>query len=468
VRGIAYILDKTNQTRQYIIAVGEDFFQRLEGADAKQEVPAEPQYVVKVFNVHDMKRRLDAFNASPSVAAGAQLTSFAALSDGTQIALGFNTGMVLLLKATFLRDGGGVRLQPPTVSIPAHPNSVSGLHFCFISAAGGEKSVRLFIVYAKGADQVAVPEMDASSASLSNAGIMVVDTSQKRPVTVLDERGANPNCSCLMKETNEVVVGRVDGVFAYSVEDRGGAAGFEGEKQCVQAVGRYILVASMDEKSQRTAITIYDVRNKFISLHHLLPPNHTARKVLADGDVAYVITSQWGLLRLKEKDTSSKLEVLLRKSLFPLAIALATEEQCDVSERLKLFKMYGDHLYKKCDYDGAIKQYSHTVGYLQSSYVIQRFLDTQRINNLTYYLEKLHEAGAATSDHTTLLLSCYTRMKDDEKLARFINQGEDPSGTEIDADGIGKTKSAFRSKVRLCVCYLPLIQVNEGAGDIRR
>ena len=69
-----------------------------------------------------------------------------------------------------------------------------------------------------------------------------------------------------------------------------------GEKQCVTAVGRYILVGSMDVKTRsvivsksvsrgkmnefhsilsgficrRVLVTIYDLRNKFISMSHLL------------------------------------------------------------------------------------------------------------------------------------------------------------------------------------------------------
>jgi hypothetical protein len=49
-----------------------------------------------------------------------------------------------------------------------------------------------------------------------------------------------------------------------------------------------------------------------------------------------------------------------------------------------------------------------------------QFLDTQRIHNLILYLEKLHHHGKATSDHTTLLLNCYAKLKDIKKLEEFI------------------------------------------------
>lgn len=63
------------------------------------------------------------------------------------------------------------------------------------------------------------------------------------------------------------------------------------------------------------------------------------------------------------------------------------------------------------DYDGAVAQYIRTIGQLEPSYAIQKFLSAQRIHNLTHYLESLEQRGAAGPDHTTLLLSCYARLK---------------------------------------------------------
>lgn len=50
-------------------------------------------------------------------------------------------------------------------------------------------------------------------------------------------------------------------------------------------------------------------------------------------------------------------------------------------------------------------------------------MDSQRINNLIEYLEELHDHDKATVDHTTLLLNCYAKLKDTEKLETFIKSG---------------------------------------------
>lgn len=56
----------------------------------------------------------------------------------------------------------------------------------------------------------------------------------------------------------------------------------------------------------------------------------------------------------------------------------------------------------------------------------RKFLDTQRIHNLIEYLEELHEHQKATPDHTTLLLNCYAKLKDVDKLEAFIRMPGDP------------------------------------------
>ena len=73
---------------------------------------------------------------------------------------------------------------------------------------------------------------------------------------------------------------RAEGVFSYSVEDRGGAAGFDGVKQSISAVGRYVLVASLEEKTRRTNITVYDLRNKFMGMNTPLPAGEKVKSCL--------------------------------------------------------------------------------------------------------------------------------------------------------------------------------------------
>ena len=115
-----------------------------------------------------------------------------------------------------------------------------------------------------------------------------------------------------------------------------------------------------------------------------------------------------------------KLEILYRRNLYILAINLAQKSGVDTATQNVIFRKYGDHLYQKGDYDTAMQQYLRAIDNTEPSQILRKFLDTQRIHNLVDYLEELHDHEKATADHTTLLLNCYAKLKDTEKLDAFI------------------------------------------------
>jgi len=105
-------------------------------------------------------------------------------------------------------------------------------------------------------------------------------------------------------------------------------------------------------------------------------------------------------------------------------IDLTKSQQYNQEALSVIFKLYGDHLYRKGDYEGAVSQYIRTIGCLEPSYVIKKFLDSRRIGNLTVYLKALHRKGQATQDHTRLLLNSYSKLRDDTQLKHFIESYE--------------------------------------------
>lgn len=126
------------------------------------------------------------------------------------------------------------------------------------------------------------------------------------------------------------------------------------------------------------------------------------------------------IYQLIEKDTGTKVEHLCRLHLFDMAASIAAAAHYGTDNLADIYKLHGDYLYSKGDYDGSVTQYVRTIGAVEPSYVIRRFLDSTRIMNLTTYLEALHAENKATVDHTTLLLNCYTKTKSQEKLRDFI------------------------------------------------
>lgn len=74
-----------------------------------------------------------------------------------------------------------------------------------------------------------------------------------------------------------------------------------------------------------------------------------------------------------------------------MAIRIAKSQQYDSDGLIDIFRQYGDHLYAKGDPAGAVEQYIKTIGKLEASYVIRKFLESQYINMLIKYLQALHK-----------------------------------------------------------------------------
>eukprot|EP01039_Chlorochromonas_danica_P001618 gene1625-1767_t len=449
VRGLAYLLDPQRSNRQYVIAVGEDF---------RPYENAPPVYLVKVYSTTDLSRPMYVLNAT--AAGDATLTAFAVQHDGNEIALGYSNGKVLLYLGQFLKDNSQSRQSTiaPIVLLDRHIHAVSSLDFCDGPLTKTEdRIVRLYVTLdtkntaMESEDELLAKVLEEDD--IEGAGIIVYDTSYTLNATrsglvlnatrdpkALDRRGSSALCSSYMRGTGELILARQEAICAYTCEDRAGALAVFGEKLCLSAAGRYALVVSIEEKTtgstssaaapsskaKRPTVTIYDLKHKLICgtfKRYYLPVNDRVYSVFHDGGVVYLLTTGGQLIRFREKDTVKKLDVLLHQidpPLYALAITLAAEEQVEATEIMKLYQAYADHLYGKHDYEGAIQQYIHTIGYLPSSYVITRYLDPYRMQSLVLYLERLKDKSMATADHLTLLLSAYCKLKAESSISALL------------------------------------------------
>ncbi|CAL4072132.1 unnamed protein product, partial [Meganyctiphanes norvegica] len=165
-------------------------------------------------------------------------------------------------------------------------------------------------------------------------------------------------------------------------------------------------------------ITVYDLTNKLVALSTKVPGGLAG--VVGEWGGLYLITTAGVILHLSEKDLQTKFELLFKKNQFDIAISLAKTQCCDPEEVAEILRQYGDWLYSKGNHPAAMDQYLKTIPHLEPSYVIRKYLDTQHIHTLTKYLQALHQSGAATADHTSLLINCYTRLRDTQQLDEFI------------------------------------------------
>lgn len=271
-----------------------------------------------------------------------------------------------------------------------------------------------------------VTEAETLSFTLQPPGLAVVQR------TVLDPQGAaSARCTCMRDHL--LLVGRDQGVYEYTLDSRAGCSAFEGRKALLAPLGRYLLlvttaIASEDGVATST-VSLTDVRNKLVAGSFTLP---NVRTVLpAFGASVYVLTGGGAVLLLHELELAAQLEALLRRAQFKLALDIGRGQGLEGEGLAAIHQRWADHLYARGEYDAAMGQYTQTIGHLEPSYVIRRFLDAQRIACLTAYLEALHEQGAAAADHTTLLLNCYTKLKDLAKLDAFLQR----YGRGCDSDG---------------------------------
>lgn len=132
-----------------------------------------------------------------------------------------------------------------------------------------------------------------------------------------------------------------------------------------------------------SVLTVIDILNRFIVFSI---PIESSATILIEFGTCFIITNEKKVHHLDEKDLQSKLNLLFKKNLYDIAVRIAKSSHHDEEGLADIFRQYGDHLYSKGDFSGAVEQYTKTIEFLEPSYVIRRFLDSRHINCLTQYL----------------------------------------------------------------------------------
>jgi vacuolar protein sorting-associated protein 11 len=368
--------------------------------------------------------------------------------------------------------GGGRHVLRPYLRIPPPPSSDMSVVKCKISV--GAEKLSVFVAYRRGK---ASASSGMASSPRSTAGVSCFDMPIPRgsnPTGLsapsarhdLDGRIVLSSSLCDAVATNEeetlFTVARPDGLYTYSTTQKVDVSPIDGPKLAISLIpppkpagvtrtpapgksgSSFALVASTDAKSRRDAVDIYDATNKLVAFHLLLSPGHTAVSAAgvttpptrnADGSIrsgrssAIVFTSGGSLVSLTEKGTAEKVNLLVQKNLFSAAIFVAyADPSYETEDITMLYRRHAEYLYRKGDYSGAIDQYKHTIGSLEPSHIIFRYLDAPKIPLLVKYLEELHSKGLTTPVHNELLRTCYLKLNDSESaeaIAAFTSRSMD-------------------------------------------
>ncbi|KAK5121727.1 hypothetical protein LTR85_004602 [Meristemomyces frigidus] len=344
----------------------------------------------------------------------------AVTSDLAQLAVGFGNGAVTIVRGDFIHDRG---TKQRTVFESEEP--ITGLEF------REAKTTALYI-----------------STTSHIRALAISGGGQGTPARTLDERGCAVGCMTLEPSSSDVIVGRDDAIYVYGPRGKAASYAYECSKKLVSVHKDYVLIVSPPKGNSATSnalrsfggaqidgllnssnLTILDTDLKFIA--HSEAISSQINNILSIWGEIFLLTIDGKLYRYHERKFQQKLDILYQRKEYLVAISLAQKYKVDPVQQNVIFRKYGDYLYQKGDYDTAMQQYLRAVDNTEPSQIIRKFLDNQHIRNLIDYLEALHEEGKATSDHTTLLLNCYAKLKDVDKLEAFIKQ---PGELKFDLD----------------------------------
>ncbi|RDA94681.1 hypothetical protein CP533_2455, partial [Ophiocordyceps camponoti-saundersi (nom. inval.)] len=345
------------------------------------------------------------------------ITALAALEDLSQIAVGFGNGAVTVIRGDLIHDLG---TKQRIVFESEEP--ITG-----VQLVADEKLTTLFV---------------STTSRIIKLGLS--RKGQGLPPKTVEDAGCA--VGCMTFDRGKVVVARDDAIYTYSLDGRGPPRAYESPKSFVALYQGYVALACPssdasgrepetirrfggDALLEASSFVLLDMDLRLVAhTETLISPVRFIFSVWGD---LFTVDLQGKIHQYREKPLQQRLEMLYQRNMFPLAIELAQNSGLDIKQQSLIYRKFGDHLYQKGDYDGAMVQFIRAIDTTEPSQVIRKFLDTQRIHNLIQYLEQLHEHRKATADHTTLLLNCYAKLKDIDKLETFIKS---PGDLKFDLD----------------------------------
>ncbi|RFU34575.1 hypothetical protein B7463_g1789, partial [Scytalidium lignicola] len=349
------------------------------------------------------------------------ISAFAALDDLSQLAVGFANGSVTVIRGDLIHDRGA---KQRIVHESEEP--ITGVEF--------REDSRLTTLFVATTSRI--------------LKLIITGRGQGQPGRTIEDAGCAVGCMTVDRRSGDIVVVRDDAIYYYEMDGRGPCYAYDGPKSLVEIYEDYVALVSppanlaakpgaarrfgttqADDLFNTSTFTLLDTDLKFVA-HSESLVSQIKDLFTIWGDL-FTLTQDGKIYRYHEKSLQQRLEILYQRNLFVYAINLAQKSGLDAQQQNVIFRKYADYLYQKGDYDGAMQQYLKAIDNTEPSQVIRKFLDTQRIHNLIEYLEELHEHHKATADHTTLLLNCYAKLKDIDKLEKFIKS---PGDLKFDLD----------------------------------
>lgn len=252
---------------------------------------------------------------------------------------------------------------------------------------------------------------------------------KKEEGEIIPESGIVSSCFDYYSNKNFLAFSNDSGLSMYSNFKKVAQWTFEGSILYLSFFNDYIVFLS--NRNMESILQIFDLNNRYFA--HF---ENTFDKILlvsCDKENLYALfeTDIGKEVRIyQEKDNKDKFETFYKKGFYDTAYTYAKNLNYDGKTLAEISNRHAKYLYKGLEYEKSIKEYIKTINYLDPSYVIQDFLDGSKLDNLIYYLEALHNNDRfkencphqEMKDYTALLLNCYIKQKQLDKLKDFLDK----------------------------------------------
>lgn len=362
----------------------------------------------------------------------------------TCVAVGYTNGRVILVRGDLLRDRGSKqRLVYESV------DPITGVHFNRFEE----------VLYVTTISKVLT--------------VLTTGRNQGKPLRVLSSSGGvDLECSDLDYKSLKLIVANTDGFKYYNHVSKAHVINFSiAKRKMLRLFKDYLLVVCPIEETggskTLTRLLVLDLHNMHISFS-LTIPNLTISHVFSsssDNNV-YLLSTDGVLYKLHEKAINQQVEIVMQRDLFTIALNLANQYSLDKPTLLRINKLHAEYLYDKLDYDNSVAKYIDCLPLFEFDLkkitkddeniddfvinVITSFKEVSNVHNMAKFLAKLYDHGLADSDHLTLLLCCYCKLKKVEELDKFIDDlNLDDEGNKSRSEKLDLSKLNFQLIINL-------------------
>jgi len=330
------------------------------------------------------------------------ITAFTFSSNFSILALGFANGNVVLVRGDLLRDRGSSQ----TIAYKSQ-DPITGLEL----VSDNNYDPLLYVT--------------------TTSKILTVPTTggSHNKVERWFEKSKGADLGTVDIEKDQLIVGRNEGIVFYDLNGSSYTIALDLPKKKIQKFGKYVVIVTtntttssslvLNGYSEPIKIIIADIEQKLISFTNTI--SSSVIDMFKLWDDIYILSSDGILYKFHEKCLQEQLDIVVKRDLYPVAIALAKD---NVDERvvLAIKKKHADYLYSKNETTEAMDQYIETLSLGKTSEVIKKYKDSKEVLNLARYLEEMLKQGLSTKEHITLLLCTYCKLKDVGKLDAFIEK----------------------------------------------